>query len=139
MKKTIISLLLAIFMTACATTQLKQQDLHPLMTLETVKANCEVFEEWQIGVVGLTSHVIRYEKCLKVDPLIMIAIDTDVHTDDINRISIDLLAAHYVSFLNKNDETKTYSVEKLKEERDKKDGWLVYYYAVKQKEKEKKE
>jgi len=139
MKKTIISLLLAIFMTACATTQLKQQDLHPLMTLETVKANCEASESWQVGVIGLASHIVRFEKCLAVEPLILIAIDTEVHTDKINRISIDLLAAHYASFLNKEDETKIYSVEKLKEELDKKEGWLVYYYAVKQKEKEKKE
>ena len=139
MKKIIISLLLIMLMTACATTQIKQRDLFPLITVDTIKANCEASGVWNIGIMGLSSHVIRYEKCLTIKPLLLIAVDTEAYVENINRASIDLLAMHYELFLDREDDTKSHSVKKLKEEYDKSDGWLIYYYTVKYKEKEKKE
>ena len=130
MKKIMISLLLALFMSACATTQ-----KYPLVTTANVKKNCEASESWRVPVMGLANHVVRFEECLSVKPLLIIATDTETYAEDINRATIDLLALHYVAYLDKTNKNKAHSIKKLKEEQGK-DGWLVTFYTVTVKTKE---
>ena len=129
-----ILFILVAFVVSCATTQFKKPDPYAHITVESVKKNCQSAENWTVGVLGMPGLVLRFDKCLNIGILLVVATDETTQIEKIRRPSMELLALHYVEYLkrleNQKDEGEkgTYSIKKIKEESG--DGWLTYYYTI---------
>jgi len=134
MKNTIIFFLSLLLLSSCATTRVQIPDLYTKISVDNVKESCEAVENWQVGVMGLTGVVIRFDDCLGVKSLLIIATDWNGVTT-IRDASMKLMALHYTEYLDRSTEReiaeeayKIHSLKKIKEEAG--DGWLTYYYEV---------
>ena len=133
MKKLII-LLLAMFAVSCATTQ--QLDRYPRMTVENVKNDCQVEENWNVAVLGMPALVLRFDNCINLKMLLVVASDNEVLTEEIRRSSMELLSKHYVEYLKRTDASeerkRNWIIEKVKEENS--EGWTTYFFKITYKE-----
>jgi len=134
MKKLIISLLLSLFLVSCVTAQTLKKDPHAKITVENIKTNCTSVENWTVGVLGMPGIVLRFDNCLDIKILLVVATDVETQTEEIRRLSMKLLAIHYSEYLKRQEPIenenikKVYSIKKIKEENSQ--GWLTYYYSI---------
>ena len=120
--------MVATFMVSCATTQTEKPDPYANITVENVKKSCESAESWNVSVMGRPAVVLRFDKCLDVKMLLVVATDEESEIEKIRRPSMELLALHYVEYLKRTEPEGTYSSVKIKEEVS--EGWLTYYYKI---------
>lgn len=132
MKKILLFLTLAAAVASCATTKTEKTDPFAFLSISSVEKDCKPDEQWRIAVLGLYSYVVKFESCLTIEPLLIISVDTAKYPENINRTSINLLAQHYVAFLNREDKKHIYTYKKLKEEQHKKTLTFFFNIASKQ-------
>jgi hypothetical protein len=137
-----LSLLL---LSSCATARVDVPDPYANISVDNVKENCEAVENWQVGVMGVPGLVIRFDNCLGVKSLLVIATDYDGtgpgrHGSTILDSSMGLMALHYTEYLDRTNEVETTEVvrgkeahrvhllKKIKEEI--KEGWVTHYYEI---------
>ena len=134
MKKTIISLLLSLFLVSCANTasSTKKVDPYSHITVENIKKNCKDAEHWNVSVLGMHGLVIQFDDCAGIKMLLVVATGAETPTEEIKRTSMRLLAMHYKEYLQRaavgKEHNKVYSIKKIKEESG--DGWLTFYYDI---------
>ena len=138
MKQIIISLLLSLFLVSCANTMssAKKSDSYSHITVENIKKNCQATENWNVSVLGMSGLVIRFDDCVGIKMLLVVATGDETPTEEIKRASMKLLAMHYKEYLKRQttqeEHNKVYSIKKVKEEYG--DGWLTFYYDITYKE-----
>lgn len=131
MKKLLIATFL-LFLTTCAAVRAPVVDPYSHISVDTIKEACGADEFWNVGVLGMHGLVMRFNNCLNVKALLAIATDSSIHSEQIKRSSIDLLAMHYVEYLKqqktKKEHNRIYNIKKIKEENS--EGWLTYFFEI---------
>ncbi len=120
--------MVATFMVSCATTQNEHLDPYANITIQNVKNNCKPAESWNVGVLGRPAVVVRFDNCLDVKMLLVVATDENTEIEKIRRPSMELLTLHYIEYLKRVDPKGLYSNAKIKEEVS--EGWLTFYYTI---------
>jgi hypothetical protein len=128
MNKIIISLLSAIFMVSCATTQDHQLKKYSNLTVENVVNTCTSVENWRGGILGVNTWVLRFNNCLNVKFLLAVSIDINAVTEEIRNSSVDLILLHFTEYLNREKDTNVLSIKEVKTERD--DTWVTFFYEI---------
>jgi len=135
MKNLLIATFLLSIM-ACATVRAPVVDPYSHISVATVKEACGADEYWNVGVLGVSGLVMRFDNCLKIKFLLAIAIAPADASDIIKHTSIDLLAMHYMEYLKRENVQKeynrVYSIKKIKEEKG--DEWITYFFEISFKE-----
>lgn len=100
MKNMLICSLMAFSMITCATATKKPLlDPYSQITVENVK-KCEPAESWRVMPMGLPGIVLLFKDCLKINQLVVISVDDEEYTEKIRNESVDLLAEHFIYFLD---------------------------------------
>ena len=94
-------LMLVFGVSACVstTTQTQKPEPYANVTIENVKESCKPAEHWNVGVLGRPAVVIRFDNCLNIKMLLVVATDETTEIEKIRRPSMELLSLHYVQYL----------------------------------------
>ena len=120
---------------ACSHVTKQGFDPYSQISIDNIIKNCRPTERWNGGLLGVPVDVVRFDKCLDIDVLLAITINTEVTTDVIRRTSMKLMSLHYAEYLNNNHDPaeggnmkKLWSIKKLKEET--KDVWYTQFFRL---------
>jgi signal recognition particle receptor subunit beta len=125
MKKMLIVMMMLIY-TGCATTG--QLANHENITQAVVMEKCTVDQQWMMQVMGYPVMIANFKNCLGVNTMLVMVSSSETYTENIRRETIKLLELHYLEYLNGQDETKRWSLEKIKEQVE--TGNLFIFYSI---------
>ena len=123
----------ALVAVSCATTKPAKIEPYPQITMDNIKQNCEPTESWRVPVLGLQSYVYKFENCLNVEALLSVSVSNEELTEEIRQNTVNLLAGHYVQYLQRAEEPvdgtrRVFSIKKVKDEIA--EAWKTHFFLI---------